>query len=122
MSVLATIGTEMGITLVGGAVAGIWTAFKTTELWRRIKGRRFRRAVRALEAGVETTYREYVARIKASRADGKLTEAEKRRARALAKERAARIAARHGVDAVRVLGEEYVDLWIAKLVKRLKRG
>ncbi len=58
---------------------------------------------------------------KKARADGQLTEEEMRHAHRLARERAIQFGRTWGLDVLRELGEGYLDLWIAKLVKKLKR-
>ena len=122
MSISEVLGSEPGITLLGTVLGGLWTLFKSSELFERIRRRRFRRALNALEGAVEETYQSYVKSIKASREDGRLTEAEKRQARRLAQERAKSIARKQGINLLRELGEDYLDLWTTKLVQRLKRG
>jgi hypothetical protein len=122
MSVTEVLGSEPVLTLLGGALGAAWTFFKSSEWFAGLRRKRFGKALAALEAGVELTYRTYVQEIKAARADGKLTEAEKRRARRLARERAIAFGQTQGVDVLQALGEEYIDLWSAKLVKRLKNA
>ena len=121
MSITDAITSETALTLLGALLGSLWTIFKSSEWFARRRKRRFQQSVQALAAAVEATYRDYVQSIKASRADGRLTEAEKARARALARERAVAIAQNQGLDVLRELGAEHVDLWIAKLVKKLKR-
>jgi vacuolar-type H+-ATPase subunit E/Vma4 len=87
-----------------------------------LRRRRFQAAIQALEAGVEETYRTYVQALKESRADGRLTPEECRRARERARERAIEIARAQGLNLLRELGPEYLDLWIARLVKKLKNA
>ena len=122
MSILQLLGSEPSITILGSLLGGAWALFKSTECYERIRHRRFQRALHALETAVEETYRAYVANIKASREDGQLTDAEKRRARSIARERALRIARKDGVNLLRELGEDYLDAWMAKLVRKWKRG
>jgi hypothetical protein len=64
----------------------------------------------------------YVKTIKESREDGKLTEEEARCARQRAQEAAIEFGRTQGIDVLRELGTEYIDLAIAKLVKQLKQG
>lgn len=113
---------ELGLTIVGTIFGAVWAAFRSSEWYGRLRRQRFQQGLLALEAGVEETYRTYVQALKEARADGTLTEEEKRQARALAKERAVAIAQCEGVDLLRAVGAEYIDLWIAKLVKKLKRA
>lgn len=111
---------DMGITLLGSAIGAVWAGFKSSEQYQRLERRRFQKALLALESGVERTYQAYVKAIKAGRADGHLTESEKARARSLARTRAIALAKEAGVDLLRTIGEDYVDVWIARLVRKRK--
>lgn len=122
MSLENVLSSETVLTILATILGAIWTAFRSSEWRRRARERRFEKALRALEAGVELTYRMYVQAIKESRADGKLTEEERRQARRQALDAAIEYGRRQGIDVLREVGAEYVDLWIAKHVKRLKRG
>ncbi|HOZ46294.1 MAG TPA: hypothetical protein PLO37_12135 [Candidatus Hydrogenedentes bacterium] len=120
MTLTNVLGSDPAVTLLGAILGATWTFFKSSELYGRLRRQRFHAALNVLEAAVEKTYRTYVEAIKEARADGKLTDAEKRRARQLARETAVAFGREQGVDVLRELGAEQVDLWIAKLVKRLK--
>jgi hypothetical protein len=109
------------LTFLATAVTAAWTLFKTSDWWQQHRQRRFDRALHVLETAVEETYRAYVERIKEARADGKLTPGERRRARELARHRAITIGRTQGIDILQELGGEYFDLWIARLVKKLKQ-
>jgi hypothetical protein len=122
MSIAQIITSEAGLSLVGAVFGGLWTLFKSLDFFNFLRRRRFNKALRILEAGVEETYRTYVRAIQGGRADGRLTDAERQRARELARDRAIRIARNEGVDLIRTLGEDFLNLWIAKLVNRLKRN
>jgi hypothetical protein len=122
MTITDLLSSETGLTLVATVFGGLWAAFRSTEFYERARSRRYYRAVQALEAGVEQTYRTYVRAIKEAREDGRLTDDEQRNARTLARQTAVEFARRDGIDVVRELGEEYLDLWIARLVKKLKRA
>ena len=121
MSIQSILNSEAGMALVATTLGGIWTAFQSTEWYRRAQSRRYARAVHALEAGVELTYRTYVQVIKESREDGKLTPEECREARRRAIETAIDYGRREGINVARELGPEYLDLLVAKLVKGLKQ-
>ena len=84
------------------------------------KKKKYRQALRVLEAGVAQTFQTYTEAIKAGREDSKLTEEEKKHARRLARDKARAIAQREGLDLVKILGEDYLDVWIRKLVRKLK--
>ncbi len=121
MSVAEVLSSEAGLTILGTLLGGLWTFFKSRDWYVRARRRRYAKALDALEAGVERTYRTYVRELKASRADGRLTQAEMRHARRLARDQAIEFGRTQGIDVLRELGEGYLDLWIAKLVKKLKR-
>ncbi len=111
---------ENGLMMLGTVLGGLWAFFRSTDFVENARTRRYYRAIEALEAGVEQTYRTYVRAIKEARADGRLTDEEQRHARALARQAAVEFGRTEGVDVIRELGNEYLDLWIAKLVQRLK--
>ena len=114
------LGSEPGLTVLGGVLGAIWTFFKGQAWYQRAKSRRYQKALTALEAGVQQTYDVYVRAIRAAREDGTLTDEERRRARCLAHEAAAALGESQGVDVLRELGEDYLDLWTARIVNRLK--
>jgi hypothetical protein len=120
MTLANVLTSEAGLTLVSGILGGIWTLFKSSEWFRKAKDQRYAKAMQALEAGVEQTYRTYVKAIKDARADGKLTDEEAARARQQARDTAIAFGKSQGVDVLTELGGGYLDLWIGKLVKRLK--
>ncbi len=122
MSIADIVHSESGLTLVGAALGALWTFFKSRDWYQGVRQQRYCRAVQALEAGVEQTYRTYVRAIKDSREDGKLTEAEMRDARSLARQTALEYGRTEGIDVLAELGDAYLDLWTAKLVKRMKKG
>ncbi len=114
------LNSDAGLTLVGGLLGCVWTFFKSTEWFEQRRLERMSNALQSLEVAVEETYRHYVASIKEAREDGRLTPGERQRARKMARSRAVDISRRKGVDLLRVLGEDHMDLWIAKMVRRLK--
>jgi len=120
MTLSNLISSEPGLALIGAILGGIWTAFRSSDWYQRVQRQRHSKSLEALEAGVEITYRTYVKAIKEARADGKLTDEEAREARRRAREAAVEFGRTQGIDVLRELGTEYIDLWIAKLVKRLK--
>lgn len=120
MSIMGLLQSET-VLMIGGALFGaLWAWFKGRDWFARLRQRRLREALRALEAAVEETYREYVRDIKESRADGGLTLEEQAQARQYARDRAVEIAREQGIDLVRALGAAYLDLWISRIVKKLK--
>ena len=122
MTIGSLLNSEAGLTLVTTLLGGIWTLFRSSEWYRRAQEQRYNKALAALEAGVESTYRTYVRAIKESRADGKLTDEEMRDARQRAQEAAIQFGRTKGVDVLKELGAEYMDLLTSKLVKQLKNG
>lgn len=122
MTITQLLTTEPGLTLAVSLLGGAWTFLKSRDWFRRNRENRRGQALRAVEAGVEETYRTYVRELKKGHADGKLTETEIRRARLRAKERAVVFARREGLDLVKELGADFVDFWITKSVRKLKRG
>ncbi len=122
MSIGTVLTSDAGLTLLGTVLGGVWTWIRSSEWLARRRRESTRRALQVLETAVEQTYRCYVEAIKEGRADGKLTSAERVKARMMARERALAIARTEGIDLLRTLGVEHLDLWIAKIVRRLKRG
>lgn len=120
MTLGTILGSEAGFTLVTAVLGSIWTVLKSGEWVEQARGRRYAKAVEALEAGVELTYRTYVREIKQSRTDGRLTNEEMREARRHARNAAVEFGRTQGLDVMRELGVQYVDLAISKLVKKLK--
>jgi hypothetical protein len=114
-------GIDLGVTVLGTVLGGLWATFKASDRYQRMEQRRFRQALLALESGVERTYQAYVKAIKAGRADGRLTEEEKARARSMARMRAIKLAREEGIDLLRTIGEDYIDVWIGRLIGRRKR-
>lgn len=120
MEDLSNMGIDLGVTVIGSVVGGLWACFKSSEQYQRLQRRRYRKAVLALESGVERTYQTYVKAIKAGRADGRLTEDEKARARSMARAQAIALAKSDGVDLMTTIGADYVDTWIARIIGRKK--
>ncbi len=118
--ILAQIGTELVLAVLGAVVGTIWTAFKSLDFMRSRRTERYAEAVRALESGVEQTYEVYVRHIKQASADGKLTSHERRVARERATEFATRYARDRGVDLIDTIGREYLPVLITRIVRELK--
>ena len=115
------LGSETVLSLAGSLAAGIWGAVKASEWWQSSRLARRRRAVDFLEAGVVSTYERYVREIKRARNDGRLTAAERRRARELALESATAMARKQGIELLDTLGRDHVDRLIERVIRRLKR-
>ncbi|MBI5093500.1 MAG: hypothetical protein HZB26_13795 [Candidatus Hydrogenedentes bacterium] len=120
MTITNALTTDTGLTLVSAVLGTLWTAFKSSEWYERSRNRRYYKAIQALEAGVEETYRTYVRAIKDASEDGRLTNDEIDRARAQARAAAIAFGNTQGIDVLRELGEDYINLWIAKLASRQK--
>lgn len=121
MSITDLMNSEAGITMLGTGLGALWTFVQSRRWFRRLRRRRYARAVQALEAGVDKTYREYVRALKQAREDGKLTDEEVKIARRRARRTAVEYGTTTGVDVLRALGETYIDLWISKLVRKAKQ-
>ncbi len=120
MTLATLLTSETGLGLFAALFGGIWSFFRTSEWRKRAQGQRYEKAMQALEAGVELTYRTFVKSIKDSRTDGKLTDEEMRLARERARSAAIEFGQTQGIDVVRELSGEYIDVLIAKLVKGFK--
>ncbi len=120
MGIEEMMSSDAGLSLVGGVVGMAWTFFKSQGWFAKRRHRRYMRAVQALEAGVDMTYREYVRALKQGRNDGKLTDKEIRMARNRAKAAALEFGHTTGVDVIRELGSNYLDLWISRTVQKLQ--
>lgn len=121
MNLTHILHSEAGLTLVGALFTAVWTFFRSRSWFQQAKRSRYRRALQAVEAAVEETYRGYVRDIKHAREDGRLTDVEIRRARNRARERAISLARRDGADLFTELGEDFIDYWITRSVNKLKR-
>jgi hypothetical protein len=112
---------ELGLTIVAAIAGAVWTAFKGLDLFDRRRHARETKALMAVESGVEHAFKSYVKAIKAARADGKLTDAERKHARALATDTALRVGRAQGVNVARTLGQAFLPLWVSRMVRELKR-
>lgn len=121
MTILDILASEAVLAIAAAGASAVWAAFKTGACLRQARTRRVRRALAALEAAVEQTYHEYVRALKDGRADGRLTPEEQAQARRRACERAIVIAREQGIDLIRELGADFIDLWISRIVRKLKR-
>lgn len=111
---------EPGLTLAASLFTAAWAFFKGQEWVRNSKDDRLRKALDALEAGVQKSYDTYVRALKEASEDGKLTVSERKRARDLAREAAIEFGATQGIDVARELGREYLDLWIERIVRKTR--
>ena len=112
---------EVGLSIVVALIGAAWTAFKGLDVFDRRRDWQQTRALMAVESGVEHAFQTYVKAIKDARADGKLTDAERKHARALAMEQALRVGRAQGVNVARALGQEFLPLWISRMVREVKR-
>jgi hypothetical protein len=113
---------EAGVTLLGAVFGAIWAAFKGSDWYQRWLTDRYNRALLALEAAVEMTYETYVREVRLASEDGVLTQQERDTARRRAIQTAIGIGRVHGLDIVSVLGEEYLPMWIARIVESREVG
>lgn len=114
------LGSEPALTLAGSILGAFWMVLRGSRWYERIRSQQSRRAVDALEAGVDRTYETYVRAIKEAREDGKLTAEERRHARVLARQAAIEFGNREGIDVARELGDHFINLWIRRLLKKVK--
>jgi hypothetical protein len=120
---MATIlASDPGLAILGWALGGLWTAFRASDWFARLRNDRLRKAIDALEAGIDIAYRTYVQAIKAAREDGKLTVQECREARRRAREAAIQFGRSQGVDVLRELGADYIDMWIERILRQVKEA
>ena len=113
--------TTMFMEVAATVLAIVWAFAKQQELFKQNAQARWGAAVQSLEAGVERTYQEYVREVKAARADGKLTAQEAKAARDQAIVSAIRIAKEDGVDLVKVIGADYLEVLVSRIVKQAKQ-
>lgn len=110
---------EITLTIIGLA----WTAFKASEFYQKNVVEKRREVIaESVAAAVLDTYREYVKGIKAGAENGKLTAEEAATARTMAKEKAIELASTKGVDLIKNVGDEFVDLWIERKINESKIG
>lgn len=107
---------EAVISVVAVLVGALWSAGKSSELYAKIKDKKWLVALQAVEAGVEHSYRTYVSEKKKAAEDGKLTEEEVTIARRVAVNAAKTFALTQGVDVLKILGEEYLEYWVTQAV------
>ena len=113
---------DPALSLVTAIAGTLWAAVQSSAWLNRTQRDRLQRALRCVESAVRQVYEEYVRAIKAASADGTLTDDERRRARELARDRAVAIARTDGIDLVATLGREHLDLWIERVLGRVKRS
>lgn len=111
--------------LASDAVRNVWIYLLTTGIaavvgWLKWRGTIRERAMMFLAAGVRETYEEYVRKIKAASADGKLTDDERREAVRQAIERAKQYALAEGVDLLKYVAKETLPALIDSIVRRFK--
>jgi len=122
MTLTDILSAEPVLSLVAGVAGLAWTAVQSTSWFNRLNRDRVQRALRCIESAVRQVYEEYVRAVKAASADGTLTDDERRRARELARDRAVAIARTDGIDLAATLGREHLDLWVERVLARVKRS
>lgn len=122
MNLFDLISNEPALSIAATVLGGVWTFFKSTEAYEKMQQRRVGKALRILESAAEATYRTYVRQVKKASRDGKLSDEEARHARELAKEKAIKIARRKGINLVRELGEDFLELALTRAVNKLKNA
>ena len=106
--------------VVGLVVAAVAAAFAWVRGRERIKAWKLDIAAQAVEVGVQKVYEEYVRATKDAAADGKLTDAERAKARAWALTVAGEYAKTRGVDLLEFYGKEYLPVLVEKILRRVK--
>jgi len=98
---------DQWVPIIAMLVGIVWTVFKSSDAYRswrtRVSEEKFDAAIRALEAGVQSTYDNYVRRAKAEAPDRKLTNEQRSRARFEAIQHAVSVAPAR-VDVIKELG------------------
>lgn len=123
MAAIATsfLTSNEGLALIVTIFGSLWTLFQGSQFWKQYVQGKFDKAILAVEAGVEQTYRAYVQGLKtAPGATGTLTAAQANQARDLAKAAAVEYGKKNGVDIVSTLGQEFVDLYLTRAVNKAK--
>ncbi len=110
------------ISLVTLVCGGLWSVVKTSDWFAHIKARRWARIFEAVEQGVIYASQTYVDAVKEASADGKLTHEESKRALATARDAAIAFGRSRGVDVLREVGREYIDLYIEQALGQMKGG
>lgn len=105
---------------IAAILALAWTLFRSSDWFVQRRTAKVARALAVLETAVARTYEEYVRAIKASRADGKLTDGERREARQRALNMAMEIAREEWLPLLHLLGRAHVERHLAQIVKRAK--
>lgn len=113
---------EGGLMLLATVAGAVFAFAKGTVWYKAVAATRVQKALRCVQVGVELTYQEYVQAIKEGREDGSLTPEERAQARSRAKRIAIEYGLKQGIDVVRELTHEYLDVAISQAVKRAKAG
>lgn len=116
-TILSLLGNEHILAGVIGVLAIIFAAIKRIQV---VKQWQLTRAIECLESGVRETYESYVRVLKNSRADGKLTDAERAFAIKKAVGTAKDYARAQGIDLLKFYGKEYLPVIVDKIVSRSK--
>ena len=98
---------DQWLPIISALAVALWSAFKSSESFRswrnRVGDEQFDAAMRAVEAGVQLTYENYVRRTKLEAPEHKLTDEQRSRARLDAIQHAVSVAP-SGVDVIKTLG------------------
>lgn len=104
---------------IGGAAFAIWQWFIKKQ---EITDERKNKAIDFLAAGVESVWSTWLRSLKKSKEDGKLTEAERNKARREAKEVAIHYAKNEGWDLLKYMSKEMIPVVIRNIVDSRKKG
>ena len=111
------ITSETGIALAVGLVGILWGIVRKLDA---IKKYNLEKGLEFIEAGVKTTYDEFVRAAKAESGDGKLSEENRTAAVNSAINTARQYAANNGIDLFKSYAEEYLPVLVDKAVAAAK--
>lgn len=120
MSITGLLGNDAVLTLLATVVAALWSVITASKWWQGLKDDNYAKAVACVEGGVQVAMQTYVAALKEANADGKLTKEEEAEARKKATDAAIAFGKSRGVDVVAELGTAYIQIWIEKIIAKLK--
>ena len=111
---------EQYIELLITLAAVILAIIKATDSYKKMKAGHHNKSIDAIEAAVESVYTTYVREIKEARADGRLTDQERKAAREMAQDRATELVRDQGLDIMSTIGADYINLRIERAIQKQK--
>ena len=120
---LENIDTGMVLNIVVSVLGLAWTFFKGTEWYRdNVSKPRRAKVIDSVQAGVKEVYEGYTRSLKKASEDGKLTDAERAEALKKAKAAAIQYGKDNGVDIVKNIGAEFVNLYLERAHKEVNKN